>query len=244
MIFKTWDRKKIEKNHLRFDEPQKKQSVLEGIDPRLKQVALDRLAILRKLQERLSKPRRPKSKGEVIRRFLEEYNSGILFPRSDWAIATILHLSRATIYNWQERYKKYKLTGLVPKYKMKGSPGKAVFRPLGEPVELKFLGPPRRNGKKFFLERLKRRWKHPPLGCPIRVSIFYDMPVSRGITMPMRRRMLRGEIVHIGKPTLDDFNVFYMNCLIGVLFKDRSQIIKFNSEKKFSWYPQTRILIS
>jgi Holliday junction resolvase RusA-like endonuclease len=38
-------------------------------------------------------------------------------------------------------------------------------------------------------------------------------------------------------------NAFIVDCMTGIVFKDHSQIQQFYCEKKFDWWPQTRILI-
>jgi hypothetical protein len=239
--FKIWNGEKIKKRRV-FIEPPKNKTILAGIDPRLKQRALDRLAILREFHNRLFKLRKPKTKTKIIEDFLSEFNSGILYP--DETAKSIKHIGRATLYNWLKAYQRYGLMGLVDKFKTRlERKGKVTFRYLQYPIELKFPGPPKRSGKAFFLDRIKRRWKNSPLECPIGISIFYSMPIPKGTKMPRRMKMLRHQISHIGKPTLNALDCFMVNCLRGVVFEDCSQIVKFHSEKKFAWWPQTRILI-
>lgn len=147
------------------DVSQKDRSVLIGIDPRLRQIALDKLALLQEFHFRLSKPRKPKTKRKVIRDFLREVNSGILWPEA--SRGSIRHLGISTLYNWLKIYRKDRLAGLIPKYKTKLSKkAQAIFLLLARPVELKLPGAPRRNGKAFFLERLRRRWKGLLLNSP------------------------------------------------------------------------------
>ncbi|MBM4277274.1 MAG: RusA family crossover junction endodeoxyribonuclease [Deltaproteobacteria bacterium] len=243
MIFKVWDERKS-RRPLRFDVPPKKRSTLEGIDPRLKQIAFDRLAILREWQRRLREPGKPGTKNKVTDKFLEELNSGILWPDVDGAAKTISKISRATLYGLRKAYRSGGLAALVPRYKTKESKGKVSFRPLKNPFPMKFPGPPRREGKQFFIERVKRRWKFPPLEGPIRLKIEFDMPVSKGIRMPRRMKMLKGKVSHTGKPNIDTMQAFIIDCLTGIVFKHHSQIIDISSSKKYRWWPQTRILLS
>ena len=217
-------------------------SVLMGIDPRHRKIGLDRLALLREFQFRLSKPRKPKTKGKVIRDFLREVNSGILWPNA--SRSSIRHLGISTLYGWLKIYKKDRLAGLVPKYKTKLSKkAQATFLPLARPIELKFPGRPKRNGKAFFLERLRRRWERDPLEQPIKLTIFYSMAIPKGTKMQKRTRMLKHRISHTSKPYLSALDRFIVSCLSGVVFKDQSQIIQFHSQKDYEWWPQIRILI-
>lgn len=243
MIFKVWNRKEKFKKPLRFDEPRKKRSALDGVNPKLKEIALYRLAVLRGWQGRLSKPRKPKSKNEVTREFLEELNSGILWPNPDGVAKPVQHIGRATLYNWQNACRKGGFAALVPRYKVKDSSGKAIYQPLRVPFEMKFPGSPKRNGKKFFLERLKRRWKRPPLEGPILLTIFFDMPVPKGTRMTRRMKMLKHKIAHTAKPNIDALQAFIIDCLTGIVFRHHSQIIEIHSRKEYRWWPQIKILI-
>ena len=221
--------------------PHNIRSVLKGVDPRLKQRAYDRLAILREYNFRLSKPREPKTKTKVRDQFLGDLNSGVLF--SDGAMSRIRHVGRATLYYWDRAYKKGGLAALVPRYGVKPSTGKATYRPLAMPIEMKFPGRPRARGKKEFIARIKRRWKNPPLECPIRLSIFYFMGIPEGTRMAIRMAMLKGKISHKRTPNLDVLNRFVVKCMNGIVLKKHSQIVQFYSEKSFAWFPQIRILI-
>ncbi|MBM4305714.1 MAG: RusA family crossover junction endodeoxyribonuclease [Deltaproteobacteria bacterium] len=244
MIFKVWDVTASPEKKIEFDNPPEKRSVLEGIDPRLKQIAFDRLAILREWQRRSMEAGKPGTKNKVTNRFLEELNSGILWPDADGVKKTISKLCRATLYGLQKAYKNGGLAALVPRYKTKESKGQAIFQPLKKPFEMKFSGPPRREGKQFFIERVKRRWKLPPLEGPIRLKIEFDMPVPKGSRMPRRMKMVKGKISHTGKPNLDVLQSFIVDCLSGIVFKHHSHIVDISSRKAYRWWPQTRILVS
>jgi len=230
------------RRRLRFTEPRKDRAVLAGITPRLKQIAYDRLAILRAYHRRLLKPRKPGTKTKVMRDFLGDFNSGALLPEG--ITGSITHIERSTLYNWDGFYRNSGLPALVPRYQIKSSTGRPTFRPLKRPIEIKFPGRPRRNGKAAFLARIKRRWKDPPLECPIHLSIFYSIPIPKKTKIPRRMKMLKHRISHIGKPHLDALNAFIVDCLAGIVFGDHSQIVEFHSGKKFEWWPQTRILIN
>jgi hypothetical protein len=176
-----------------------------------------------------------------MRDFLADLNSAALWPEG--ATGPIPHIERSTLYGWIELYRNGRFPALIPRYQIKSSTGRPTFRPLKRPIELKFPGPPRRNGKTKFLVRIKRRWKNPPLECPIGLSIFYSLPIPKKTKMPRRMKMLKGKISHTGKPNLNSLDCFIVNCLCGTVFRNPSQIVLRHSEKQFSWWPQTRILI-
>jgi Holliday junction resolvase RusA-like endonuclease len=240
-LIRTWSKSEPFKKRPWQDASRRDRSVLAGVDLRVKQIAYDRLAILREYHLRLSKPRKPKTKTQIMERFLRELDSGILWP--DGIMGRIHHLGRSTIYRWDELYRNSGLAALVPRYRTKSSIGKATYRPLVNPIEMKFPGAPKARGKKDFIARIKRRWKNPTLECPIRLSIFYSMPIPKKTKMPRRMAMLKHRISHRGKPNLDALNAFIVDSMTGIVFRDHSQIVLLHSEKKFKWWPQTRILI-
>jgi Holliday junction resolvase RusA-like endonuclease len=241
MIFKAWRKNRIPRKPFTITSPPKDRSVLSGIDPRLKQIALNRLAILRTYHIRLSKPGRLKTKREVLERFLTDLNSGILWPNG--VTKPIPHVGRSTVYVWDRAYRNGRLAALVPHYGVKLSTGKATYRPLVKNIEMKFSGRPRARGKRDFVARVKRRWKGPPLECPIRLSIFYYMPIPKGTRMRKRMGMLKHRISHRGKPNIDALNAFVVDSMMGIVFREHGQIVQFHSEKKFGWWPEVRILL-
>jgi Holliday junction resolvase RusA-like endonuclease len=241
LIFSAREKIRTSRRRPRIAEPRKNRDILASVDPRLKEIGYGRLAVLRGLHHRLSKPGRFKTKEELRGRFLDDLNSGILWP--DGIRKFISHIGRSTLYAWDKLYRNGGILALVPRYGTKSSAGRATFWPLEYPIELKLSGPPRRNGRADFRTRLKRHWKNPPLGGPIHLSIFYSMPIPKKTKMPRRMKMLKGRISHQGKPNLDALNAFVVGCMTGIVFKDHCQILQFHSEKKFGWWPQTRILV-
>ncbi len=240
-VFSLWERKRIRKRRPFVEPSRKDRNALAGIDTRLRQKTLDKLAILRKYNRRLSDPKF-KTKERAIGTLVRDYNSAILQP--DGPANSVRHISRSSIYSWKQKYADGGLLALVPQYKIKeSSAGKVIFRPLPDPIELKFAGRPRRNGKAAFVARLKRHFKNPPLECPARVSVFYSFPIPKKTPMARRMRLLKGRISHTRKPDLRALNAFIVDCMTGIVFKDHSQIVQFHSAKQFDWFPQTRILI-
>lgn len=220
--------------------PRENRVVIGEISPRLRTKVYMRLAILRAYYRELSKPRKPRTKEETTRNFLSVLNSGLLFPEG---FPIPRHVGRSALYNWEKMYKDGGIAALVPNYKVKSQGGRATFRPLLNNIEMKLPGPPTAKGKVKLKARIRRRWKNPPLECPIRLGIFYSMPIPKKTKMPRRMKMLRHEISHIAKPNLDALNAFIVDSMTGIVFKDYSQIIKFHAEKGYGWWPQTRIMI-
>jgi Holliday junction resolvase RusA-like endonuclease len=212
----------------------------ENFHPEAKRAAHLRLAILKMLHKELSKGEGLKEK--IIEGFVQVYNSGMVLPET---FTKPEHISRSTLYSWGKKYRNGGFVALLPRYKWGPKPGAAVvpIRPLSRYTKIVISGPPKRSAKYEFYPHLRRQWKGPPLDCPIRLGIVYCMPIRKGTKMPRRMRMLKHRISHIGKPNLDTLNAFIVDCLTGICFKDRSQIIQFYSKKEFEWWPEIRIYI-
>lgn len=237
-VFQLWGRSRTSKKRPFVESPRRDRAGLVNVDAKPKQIALDRLAILRTLHSRLSQPGKLKSKKEVMESFLHDLDSGLLWP--DGGPSSIRHAGRATLYGWRRLYEVGGLAALVPRYRTKPSTEKSIYRPLANPIEMRFAGRPRRSGKRDFVLRLKRHWKNPPLESPLRLAIYYSFPIPT--PMARRMRLLRHKVSHRGKPNLDCLNAFVVSCLVGVAFKDPGQIVQFHSEKTYDWWPQVRIL--
>jgi Holliday junction resolvase RusA-like endonuclease len=241
-VFKSWGKNRAPKRRPWVERPRKDRAVLIEVNPKLKQKAYDRLAILRVFHRRLSQPGKLKTKKEVTENFLNELNSGVLWPAG--AGTSVRHLARSTLYNWRGLYARGGIAALLPHYQAKPSNGHANFRPLVNPIEIKLAGRPTRRGKKNFIPRVKRHWKFAPLTCPIRLSIFYSFPIPKNTKMRRRMKMIRHQASHTSEPDLDRLNAFIISCMAGLVFKSHSQVVDFHSQKRFDWWPQTRVLIT
>ncbi|MFB3887622.1 MAG: RusA family crossover junction endodeoxyribonuclease [Thermodesulfobacteriota bacterium] len=241
MTFQTWARSRILRRRLRIPELPKRKNALEGIDPRLKQRAFDKLVILREYQIRLLN-RGFKNRTEIQRKFLEDFNAGILRPEG----FSIRHVSRSSLLNWLKCYENGKIAALVDRYtghKKDASSGRARYKPLSNPVEMKFPGPPKGRGKADFVKRVGRRWRYLPVECPISLAIFYQMPIPKKTRMPRRMKMLKHKIAHTGRPNMDDLNAFIVDCMAGIVFRNHSQIVELYSKKEYAWWGQTRVFV-
>jgi Holliday junction resolvase RusA-like endonuclease len=207
------------------------------------EIAHIRLAILKARHSELLKIVKPKAKTEVTLEFLQLLNSGLFIPEG--TAFKLKHLGRATLYNWEKAYRESGFRALLPRYKWKPGSG-ATLVPINltwNPKEIKIPGPPKRHAKDDILFWIRQQWQDPPLECPIRLAIFYSMPIRKRTKMPRRMKMLNGKISHTGKPYLDFLNSHIMDCLAGIVFYDHSQVVTFHSEKVYRWEPQTLILI-
>lgn len=209
-------------------------------DPRAVEIGRIRHAILKECENEIDQAP-PKTKGQTIREFLRFYNSDLILPE---IFNKPKHLSRSSLYGWVKRFREEGKKGLIPGWKYKVKVGATVV-PMKFPKweNIKILGKPRTRGIKNFQFDLKQKWRRPPLTGPIRLFIFYGMPVPRETTIRRRMKILRREIPHTWKPNLDALNAFMVECLQGILFFDHSQILSFHSEKFFEWVPKTRISI-
>jgi Holliday junction resolvase RusA-like endonuclease len=175
--------------------------------------------------------------------FLQFLNSGLFLPEG--IVFKLKHVGRTTLYNWNKARREGGLRALVPRYKWKPGSG-AVLVPINLTSTLKKIriaGIPKRRARYDILPCIRHQWKGRPLECPIQIAIYYSMPIRKGTKMGRRIRMVNRRISHIGNPYLDALNAFIMDCLVGIVFYDHSQIVLFHSEKNYAWWPQTLIVI-
>lgn len=231
----------------RFRKIRKKSGIAnaKNFHPEGRRIAHVRLAILKAYHEEISKSWEAQDgrlKEEVLAEFIALFNAGLILPET---FRKLEHLSRSTIYSWDKLYREGGFVALIPGYEWKPRPGAAVIpiKLLSRLRKIVIPGAPNRRAKHEVLPLLSRGWEGPPLTCPIRLSIFYSMPIRKGTTMRRRMKMLKQRISHTGKPNLDTLNAFIVDCMTGIVFKDHSQIIGFSSQKEYRWVPETRIYI-
>jgi len=214
---------------------------LANAHPKAKKIAFLRLAILWACSSERCNSSGIKTR--AMEEFIKTYNSGAFLPAEYERIA---HISRASLYNWKKAYKDYGISGLVPRYKFKEQPGstpRVRFKPIPACTKIIIPGIPRCRRKHIFLSQLRKHWQAPLTDRPIGLSIFFYMPIPKGTKMKRRMRMLKHRISHTGNPDLGALNSFTLDCMVGVIFKDYSQIVRFHSEKEYRWIPETQILI-
>ena len=94
-----------------------------------------------------------------------------------------------------------------------------------------------------FLFEVQKQWKRPPIDTPVKVRCSFEMPIPKSASKKKTWAMIKDEIKHTKKPDVDNLLKFATDCLIGVIFKDDSQIIYLAGGKFYSETPQTLIMI-
>jgi len=94
-----------------------------------------------------------------------------------------------------------------------------------------------------FILNVRQKWKKRPLEDPIRLVLVFEMPIPKSFPASKKKLMKGGWISHTKKPDLDNLIKFVKDCLNGVVYRDDSQIISINAEKKYSDDPKTKILV-
>jgi len=94
-----------------------------------------------------------------------------------------------------------------------------------------------------FLFEVQQQWKRPPIDTPVKVRCSFEMPIPKSASKKKIWAMIKDEIKHTKKPDVDNLLKFATDCLIGVIFKDDSQIIYLAGGKFYSETPQTLIMI-
>ena len=203
-----------------------------------------RRAIIKALKSELSKIEKPKTKSQVRKKFLQLINSGFFFNET---LTKRIHVSRASLYNWEKRYKTGGVVALIPKYQYKSCvrSNLAFIKLFPTYKKIIITGPPRsRGGKSEFLTQLITQWSAPPIdNSPVILSLFFGIPIPKGTKMKRRTAMLDGKISHIGDPSLESLTRFAIDCLSEVVFESHHQLIRLHVEKEYQWYPQTLIYI-
>lgn len=78
------------------------------------------------------------------------------------------------------------------------------------------------------------------IGYPVRVDIFFEMPIPKHLTKKYLERIARGEkIWHITRPDLDNLRKFASDTLIGTVLTDDNAISCGETQKYYSQTPKT-----
>ena len=94
-----------------------------------------------------------------------------------------------------------------------------------------------------FLFEVQKQWARPPIEGPLKVRCSFEMPIPKSTSKKKTWAMIKDEIKHTKKPDVDNLLKFTIDCLIGVIFKDDSQIIYLAGGKFYSEEPKTLIII-
>ncbi len=103
---------------------------------------------------------------------------------------------------------------------------------------------PQQTEESRFLFEIQKQWKRNPLENPIKIVMFFYMPIPKSTYSSKRKLMERGWIRHTKRPDLDNLVKFAKDCLNGVVYRDDSQVYAIQAEKRYSDDPKTEILIS
>jgi len=95
-----------------------------------------------------------------------------------------------------------------------------------------------------FLFEIQKQWQRNPLEDPIKISMFFYMPIPKSTYASKKKLMERGWIRHTKKPDLDNLVKFVKDCLNGIVYRDDSQVFSIQAEKIYSNDPKTEIYIS
>lgn len=79
---------------------------------------------------------------------------------------------------------------------------------------------------------------------PLKVSLFFGMPIPMSTTKRRKAAMLDGVLKHTKKPDLDNLIKAVLDALNDVAWEDDSQIIRVAAEKEYSEDPYVYIKIS
>lgn len=85
---------------------------VKSVNLKMKEIGCLRAAILNSLHNEIDRDR-SRSKSEVIRKFLDDYNSGILYPPIFLKLGRV---SRSTLYSWDQTLREGGVDALVPRY--------------------------------------------------------------------------------------------------------------------------------
>ena len=79
---------------------------------------------------------------------------------------------------------------------------------------------------------------------PLKVSLFFGMPIPMSTSKSKRNAMLEGIIQHTKKPDVDNLVKAVLDALNDVAWEDDSQIVRVMAEKEYSEDPYVYIRIT
>lgn len=127
-----------------------------------------------------------------------------------------------------------------------------TIRVLGAPIPLmrprfchrgKFISvyDPQVKEKEQVRWQIRDEYKEKPLSVPLKVDILFGMPIPKHTSKVRVREMLKGALVPMVKPDLDNLVKFILDCLNEILFDDDKQICEFHARKIYTIEPRTII---
>lgn len=126
-----------------------------------------------------------------------------------------------------------------------------IYQIIGNPVPWaapgrkgNFYFNPKDKEKKQAVWQLKPQISHSPLSGPLRVDVFFHMPIPKSTSGIRKRQMLNGVIHHISKPDRSNLLKFVEDCLQDAEILSNDSIIVCGETKKiYGEEPKTVIII-
>ena len=80
-------------------------------------------------------------------------------------------------------------------------------------------------------------------GVPLRVSIFFGMPIPKSFSKKKRQQAIAGELQHTVKPDVDNLTKAVLDALNEIAWHDDAQIIQIDALKGYAEEPHITLKI-
>lgn len=94
-----------------------------------------------------------------------------------------------------------------------------------------------------FILDLRQQWKEAPITGPVKLGLFFTMPIPRSTSKKDRIAMEMGEMKHTRKSDLDNLVKFVKDCCNQTVWIDDSQVYWLTAHKYYGLHPKTIIEI-
>ena len=102
---------------------------------------------------------------------------------------------------------------------------------------------PRFKEREYYQHEIRKQYNKFASQGPIWISCTYVMPIPKSASKKKRELMIENSFHHIIRPDVDNLNKFLNDCLKTIIFRDDSQVVQMNSNKKYGLIPQTIVEI-
>lgn len=102
---------------------------------------------------------------------------------------------------------------------------------------------PRFKEKEYYQWKIKQKFSDKPFECPIRIQVFYMLPIPKSASKKKRIDMINNNERHTKKPDIDNLNKFLNDCLKEIVFVDDNQVFEMFSYKCYGEEPKTIVKI-
>lgn len=103
---------------------------------------------------------------------------------------------------------------------------------------------PRYKEKEIYQWKLRQQYSGPIIKTAVVVNYVFMLKAPQSLSKKDKKLLEIAQLPHIKRPDLGNLEKFLSDCLIGIVFKDDSQIIRTVMEKFYSYNPRTIIQIS